>query len=220
MTKAILDGDLVVGVAEGDIVGIDIPKGFLSFPADRLRHVNGAIVDAVGFNRFYIDDRGRKHVDAADGLFALDCSWNDVLIASDAGWIVQDDAARLQAVKVTLCVAIDAEAERRRRQYITPGLGQALVYQRKGFEALMFKQWRAVNPDLEPVISDYPLMAASIGSDGATLDDVASSVLLAESVWLAAAAAIEAVRLGGKASVAACTDAAQARLMAAAIVWP
>jgi hypothetical protein len=219
--KAITNGDLIAATAVGDVEGIDIPAGLLGLPADRRRFVSGELVDAAALASFYIDPQGRKHAVAGDpGWPLLACAWDAVLVKAGDAWSVQTETERVAIIKAQLGVEIDAEAERRRRLYITPGSGQAMVYQRKAEEAHTFKTWRDTNPSGTPDHSAYPILAASIGIEGATLDDVAQLVIQTETTWLAAAAAIESVRLSGKASVNAAITEETARAARAAVTWP
>lgn len=88
--------------------------------------------------------------------------------------------------------AVDAAAEAARLTWITPGSGQAMVYQAKVEEAADLVGRGGGNAE------DYPLLAASIGIEGATVADVAAAVLAVRAQWLALAAAIERARLGAK----------------------
>ena len=119
----------------------------------------------------------------------------------------------LEALKAAAAAEIDAQAEKQRQRYLTPGAGQALVYERKRAEAL-----RIVD-DPSPDAADYPFLAAEIGITAATLVDVAAVVRTLAGQWASAAAAIEAARLGAKAAIAAATTPPAIRA-AAQVAWP
>lgn len=119
----------------------------------------------------------------------------------------------LAAAKAAAIVAIDAEAETVRLRYVTPGAAQQLVYEAKRHEAV------ALAADQNPDPADYPLLAAEIGITAGTLTDVGAAVLLTAAQWRNAAAAIERLRLGAKAAVAAATTIAAVQA-AAAVTWP
>lgn len=106
-------------------------------------------------------------------------------------------AQRAQATtgKAAAKAEIDRQAEAARLRFVTPGSGQSAVYLAKAEEAL------ALQTDGSPDPADYPLLAASIGIEGADLAAVAAVVLAQRAAWLTVAAAIEAERLGAKAAI-------------------
>ncbi|HWJ72604.1 MAG TPA: hypothetical protein VNX29_05485 [Kaistia sp.] len=119
----------------------------------------------------------------------------------------------LDALKTSLRTAIDAEAERQRLRYITAGAGQAMTYARKTEEA------KAASADATPTAEAYPLLAASVGIDGADIAAVAAVVLAMDAQWSVIGAAIEAARLSAKKAVTEAADEATAR-SAAVVTWP
>ncbi|NDY56633.1 hypothetical protein G3N56_07740 [Desulfovibrio sulfodismutans] len=130
------------------------------------------------------------------------------------------DAPGLDAVKAAACVAIDAEAERRRLLVLTPGAGQSLEYQHTAEEAA-----RAVAaPDpLDPAA--YPFLAAEQEALEAavgvvTLREVAAAVLADRAAWLAYGAAVKAVRRRGKLLVCAAASHLAVLAESAGIEWP
>lgn len=120
----------------------------------------------------------------------------------------------LDDIKAALQVEIDADAERERLRYITPGAGQAMTYQRK------LEQARAAKAATSPVASDYPLLAASIGIDGPDITAIADVVLAMDAAWEQTGAAIEAARLTAKAAIRAATDEGAAQVARDAVAWP
>ncbi|QND39597.1 hypothetical protein HB771_21695 [Rhizobium leguminosarum bv. viciae] len=76
----------------------------------------------------------------------------------------------LLALKAALKAAIDAAAETERREYITAGAGQALIYAENADEAGAYLEAAA------PVDEDYPLLPAEIGITGATTAEVANVI--------------------------------------------
>jgi hypothetical protein len=119
----------------------------------------------------------------------------------------------LAALKAALRAGIDAEAELQRLRYITAGAGQAMTYARKTAEA------KAASIDPAPTGKAYPLLAASVGIDGADIAEVAAVVLAMDAQWSTIGAAIEAARLSAKKAVTEAADEASARA-AALIAWP
>jgi len=122
------------------------------------------------------------------------------------------EAVVLAAVKDARKAEIDAEAERQRLRWITPGAGQAMTYSRKVGEA------KAVQAADEPEPADYPLLAASIGIDGEDIETVAATVIAMDAAWAQIGAAIEGARLAAKRAI----DLAANAEAAAAVVpaWP
>lgn len=110
--------------------------------------------------------------------------------------------------------AIDAAAEQQRLRVITPGAGQALVYQAKLEEA------RACVADAAPAETAYPLLAAEVGITAADLAAVAAAIIATAAQWHQAAAAIETVRLAAKRAVDSAADPAAVQAVLVAITWP
>lgn len=90
---------------------------------------------------------------------------------------------------------IDAAAEAERQNYVTPGDGQQMVYMEKAAQAL------AVENDPAPDPADYPILAASIGVDGADVAEVGATVRATRAAWMAIAASIETKRAAAKAAI-------------------
>ncbi|MBW9072405.1 hypothetical protein [Agrobacterium deltaense] len=119
----------------------------------------------------------------------------------------------LNTIKTSTARGIDADAEAARLRYITGGSGQAMTYQQKAAEAA------AALAATDPDPANYPLIVAEIGITAPTLLEVAAVIDGAYQQWRVVGAAIEALRLGGKAAVAAATTVEDAQA-AADITWP
>lgn len=117
-------------------------------------------------------------------------------------------------LKGRLKASIDTAAEAERLKYITPGSGQAMTYARKVEEA------RMADTEINPSPADYPLLAASLGIDGPTIEDIANLVLAMDEAWTQIGAAIEAARLSAKAAIDDAADEAAAQAAADAVEWP
>ena len=117
----------------------------------------------------------------------------------------------LEVVKDRALTRIDAAAEAERVKYLTPGSGQAMVYQQKQAEA---HAWQT-NPS-----GTYPHLSAEIGITGATLAEVAQTVLAMEAGWTHVSAAIEGTRLAAKAVVRLCKTPEEVEQTVAGITWP
>lgn len=209
--KAIINGDLVAGIGTGDLPGVDIPPALRDVPAARLRFVGGALVDASTITTWYVAPNGDRHAVTGANRIKIKASFEDEIESDGAGgWRIVD---RLPKLKEHLKDAIDAEAERQRQRWITPGAGQAMTYLAKVDEA------RALTVDPEdPNPDNYPLLAAEVGITAPTLAEVGTIVLQAYQQWLKIGAAIERVRRAAKLAV----DLAQTAAAAEALTvnWP
>lgn len=89
----------------------------------------------------------------------------------------------------TLIELVNDWAEKRRTALAQSRPLQAMIYQQKYEEAIRLQS------DPAPIDEDYPLLAASVGIEGATIQDVANVVLATREQWIQAAAAIEKDRM-------------------------
>lgn len=119
----------------------------------------------------------------------------------------------LDVLKQQAARKVDTEAEQQRQRYLTPGAGQALVYEQKRAEAARMADDPAPDP------AAYPLLAVEVGITAPTLVEVGASVRSTAAAWTAAAAAIEAVRLAAKTAIAAAQTPPAIRA-AADVTWP
>lgn len=104
-------------------------------------------------------------------------------------------AAALPLARAAARADINDQAEAARRRWITPGDGQALVYQAKHAEAL---QWRAIlAAGGTPDPAHFPLLAERaqrLNPGSPDHDAVAQEWVAKAAAWTDAAARIEAVR--------------------------
>lgn len=164
---------------------------------------------------WYIDPLGNKSaVRRSPEDQAVTCAFDTVLVRDGAVWRARTGAESLSAEKDRLKVTIDREAERVRLAVITPGAGQAMVYQRKADEARSYLAASDPDPD------DYPILQASVGIEASTIGEVADLVMTREREWVVVSAAIEAVRLGAKAAVDLAETIEAANAAASDVVWP
>lgn len=118
--------------------------------------------------------------------------------------------------KKKLCNRIDGMAESLRGKFLTPGVGQAVVYQRKLDEAIEHLQAGY----LQSSGDHYPLLNAGVGINGGDISEVARSVVNAHNKWIEAAAEIERVRLSGKKEVNKAISIKDATNTFNALIWP
>lgn len=139
------------------------------------------------------------------------------------GAVVVDDQAAVAAVKVQLSKRIDADAERVRLRYISPGDGMQMVYREK-FEQAQGVQ--AMGQDTANALSQasreaqFPTLSASVGSEAPTLWDCAQLVLQRYTQFAALSLQTERARLSGKKAVSESSSVAQAQAAYEAVAWP
>lgn len=92
-------------------------------------------------------------------------------------------------------VKIDTMIETARLKIVTPGSGQAMVYQQKYEEALAF----VANPAIDPL--EVPHIYGEIGITAPSAFEVAQVILNLRDMWREVSAQLEHVRLSAKRSV-------------------
>ena len=113
-----------------------------------------------------------------------------------------DGASRLAAEKLAGVARINGMADLVRRRFITPILGQEMLYIEKEAEA---RRYVALDP--EPVdLSDFPFVAAEVGVTAPTAQQVAQLYLNLGAQWRAVGSQLENVRLSGVTAVEAATS--------------
>jgi hypothetical protein len=128
-------------------------------------------------------------------------------------------AAALAEARALATIHVDATAETARLGWLTPGAGQALVYNQKREEAQAFLALYPTPPAPEPDGSDWPLLSHEVGPTLPSLFAVATAVLAIADVWTDAAGQIEDLRLSAKRAIAEASTPAEAWSLAS-IVWP
>jgi hypothetical protein len=106
---ALTENDLVIGTIDGTVEGISIPADLIGVALDRLRLLDGAIVDAGDMDQFYVDEAGTKHVVAGDGRQPLACALDDVLVQQAGVWHVITDSDQLAQVKAEAVTRLTAD---------------------------------------------------------------------------------------------------------------
>ena len=153
----------------------------------------------------------------ADAIEITDAQYEEALTAMMDGKAISIvggfSVIELVERKRLASTQIDEAAEAARLRYITGGSGQAMTYQQKAAEAA------AALAATDPDPADYPLIVAEIGITAPTLLEVATVIDGAYQQWRVVGAAIEALRLGGKAAVAAAMTVEDVQV-AADITWP
>lgn len=107
--------------------------------------------------------------------------------------VVASPELNLSALRAALTYGIDTEAEATRLHYLTPGMGQALTYQRKEAEARAFVADNG---------AATPFLAAEANARGVPIAIVAGEVVATADAWVAIGSAIEGKRMAAKAALA------------------
>lgn len=119
----------------------------------------------------------------------------------------------IETVRALAYIRIDADAERQRLKYITPGHGQAMVYSEKASEAVRFAA------DTSPTLGNYPLLMAEVGLTADTIEDVVQTILSRRNLWLWIAAKIERARLQAKKLVNESDSPEEIEAIVAGVIW-
>jgi hypothetical protein len=157
----------------------------------------------------YLD--GHRHIPAVPGNRHYDAMLAEVAAGSAE---ILPYAADMTAYRQSARAEVDRQAEAARRNWIASGAGQALVYLAQWGEAA------AILADPDPQPAAYPLAAGRALRQGSTLGDVAAGWQATADAWLAAAAAIEAVRETAHDAIAAAGEPAAVDAVLAGLVWP
>ncbi len=113
---------------------------------------------------------------SAEGPFAG--GWTSVPVSNED----------LTPFKNAAIAKINSEAEAARMRFLTPGMGQALTYQRKETEA---RAW-TINADPE----NFPFLKAEADATGMRIAEVAAQVVAQADAWIPIGAAIDGLRRG------------------------
>lgn len=127
----------------------------------------------------------------------------------------------LHQAQTRAAMLIDTDAERERLLLITPGAGQAMVYQEKKEEAARLQELVGSGTDLADIDqSDFPFLSSEIGITGQDLTAVADAVVTQSTNWKLVSAAIEKVRLQTKSQIEAAEDVGTVRSIFDNVNWP
>ena len=159
-------------------------------------------------------------VDWADGVAPPSAAEvRAAIAAAEAG----AGAGRLAAARRRASAWLDGEAEAVRRQFITPGAGQALSYGAKRREAEAWAADAAPNPANYPWARSRAARLAGI-EEGAVTAAQCQAVIdiwtARAAAWTAAGIAIEFIREGGKEAIAAAPDIASIKVALTGLDWP
>jgi hypothetical protein len=127
------------------------------------------------------------------------------------------DEAKLSAKRT-----INAGAETARLRYITPGDGMAAVYRDKLDQAedvLAQGQAAASTMDLEAMVRNYPMLAASVGIEADTIWQVANTIVARHRTWSDVSAKIETRRLIARRAIDQATTHEAVASVLSAITW-
>lgn len=130
-------------------------------------------------------------------------------------------ARDLATVKSEYAARVDDAAEAERLKYVTPGAGMAMTYQEKKDQAVAVLSLGEVAANALPNdgVEDFPLLAASVPAEAATLYAAAQLIIARYEAWSAIGGAIEAKRLAGKKAINDAQDVSAVKAAYDAIVW-
>ncbi|MGB0683417.1 MAG: hypothetical protein ACPGOV_11940 [Magnetovibrionaceae bacterium] len=153
------------------------------------------------FDQFVVLQDGATLPDAVE--FRGRAAEHDVLSQTEA----------LTRAKSAAKAGIDEAAEQIRQRFITPGDGQAMVYQRKADEA------KAIAEDPDPQPETYPLAAKRAARLQISLLEVAQEWQSQAEAWINIAAVIEDIREEAKEAVDAAADEAAIQGVLDGVDW-
>lgn len=131
-------------------------------------------------------------------------------------------APTLAQVKADLSRRVDADAEKFRLNYITPGVGQQMTYQEKFAQATAVQsmgQLAANELTKDQRDAQFPTLSASVGIEAATLWDCCLLVIGRYAAFATLSHAIERTRLQAKKDIADSTTIDAARTIYGSIAW-
>ncbi len=188
-----------IGDELGDVAGIGLWPAIEVAPALGTDQTAGEAIDAESVT---IDVHGKR------------VTWSRTVVSIELdGAVLERDLHR----------AIDAAAERCREQWITPGSGQAMSYQKKAARAAEAKAILDGNGALDAEDPRWVLLASEVGITAETVAGVVLAVCGREEAWEAVEAVINGLRLGAKKAVTAEIAGnhwTAARAIPSGIVWP
>ena len=164
-----------------------------------------------------------QYLAVADGINGIDIPENLANIPSDRLRLVDGEVMVLDVPPVDINIVrsnalgkIDRTAELIRQKFITPGAGQALVYQVKEQEASSFL---AANPATR-IDDDFPHLLGEVGLTAPSIEEVASTILEVAHQWRMISAAIEKERTRLKHMVRAANTSEEVESILVSANWP
>lgn len=196
----------VIKVVDNSIVqSFDAVPDKVMWPNGNVSHAPSVGVEVFGYRFVKVENSSESPGEFYQSLSASSSLSKGTLTLSP-DW----KPLPLDSVQVELCRRIDNTAETIRLKYITPGFGQALVYQQKLEEAQRYKL------DGKPDPSNYPLLNAS----GDYISDVCDQVIKASEQWKYVASSIEKSRLSAKKSIQTAKSVDGAVKAYNSVAWP
>lgn len=209
------DATLPASIVEGIAPGHDVPDELADMPLDRLRLVDGKVIDAATLRAFWLDERGRRHAEAGEGRQKVRCAWDAAIdLAADGKWRVRTqsddlDDARMKARRKIIAYA-DTIAARITGQYPQ---AEVMTWDAQEAEAKAVLAGDALEPDALLL-----QMAAAAKTD---IKAYATRVMAKARGYRSVVIAVKTIRDQAEAALEACAsptevDAAMTALRAAA----
>jgi len=121
--------------------------------------------------------------------------------ASTENWIINERTDLLSNARSAANSEIDNASELKRLSFLTPGVGQSLIYQKKEKEAA---DYVAAGYPID--LSSYPFIQAESNATGNSPTVCADNIVAMSAQWILAGASIEEIRLTGKKAVSDASD--------------
>jgi hypothetical protein len=128
----------------------------------------------------------------------------------------------LPAYKSKMSTQVDNDAEAYRLNFITPGDGMSMTYQEKGIQAaaiIALGQTATETLTQQEMLASYPTVLASVGTEGASLWEVANIVHTKKLQWQQLSYYIENKRLTAKAAIKFAETLEEVDTIYNAVVW-
>ena len=161
-------------------------------------------------------------------LWPIDCTLIETDQRCEVGYVYDGSTLApyvepLDAMKTRLAARIDADAEKVRQRFLTPGDGMQFVYREKFEQAQAVQQMGEAAANALPsetAEKQFPTLCAGLGYDAPTLWGCAEIVLDKFAEFSALTLTIERVRLSAKAAIRAAGDHVSVRAAYEAAAWP
>lgn len=207
-----IEHDIIIGVANGNVDGVELPD---NVPVERLRVARNEagdidLLDIEKFGHFYIDAIGQKHLTRMLPEWQpLTCSWDAQLTIADGAWRVRSGGDELLAAKAHGRKVMADLAEQQRQRYVTSGASKASVYLFKRDEAKRFQSIMQTSGE-NPPPEQYPWMSARATRLNISMQSVSDAWNAKATSWEAIGQAIENAYEAAVEAIDALTNAATA----------
>ncbi|NOI20819.1 hypothetical protein F0223_21585 [Vibrio coralliilyticus] len=131
VTVQVQSGSDILNLAYGSMPNLlTVPDNLTdALSLDRLRVIDGELVDAMDYSRFYIDAVGTKHIERHDETWQeIECGYSDVLIKDGSNWRLKNE----NDVYQEQYKAVDDKRQTEYTQRVRPYLEEAEIKKHMG----------------------------------------------------------------------------------------